>query len=418
MVGGDLDPVLRAELPASVHAALGGDPAELLRLSLIAEGLVPDSVDGSALAREARFAAREHAARLPGGARALAASSSQDANGGAFDNALYLDTSCEEEPFPWTPRQASPVKRELQAVSAADALSTLELYPFDRQTALTGENIPTCLEWPVRSPAPPAPGPLPDVPTLIVSGAADLRTPTADAEKVAALIPDAQVLVVPNTGHSTIASDPTHCTRDALRAFFANRAVTPCSASRNPYPPTPVAPTRLSLVTAAPGVPGVTGQTLTAVQATLIDLRLELIGAVLNAEAELPPGSRFGGLRGGSAVLTENKSVKLRALSYVPGVTLTGTVPEPLLNHHVGRLGHDRGRRQDGRARNGAPGGGQPADRRPWRPPLQDPPRQRGERGVRGGAGELYPGTLSPPEPGLAQRAYGDRAAARGAVRT
>ena len=219
MIGGDLDPVLRAELPASVHAALGGDAGPLLRLSLLAEGLLPDALDAPALVRAARTASAMHAARLPGGVAALAPTARQDGEE-AFDNALYLDTSCEEEPFPWQPRDAAPLQRLLQSTAAVDKLSNLDLYPFDRTTALTGENIPTCLDWPVASPTPPVPAPLPDVPTLIVSGARDLRTPTADAQQVASKIPDAQLLIVPNTGHSTIASDPTDCTARALRAFF------------------------------------------------------------------------------------------------------------------------------------------------------------------------------------------------------
>ncbi|HEY5261431.1 MAG TPA: alpha/beta fold hydrolase, partial [Solirubrobacteraceae bacterium] len=39
---GDLNPTLRALLPASVQSALHGDPAPLLRLNLLSEGLVPN----------------------------------------------------------------------------------------------------------------------------------------------------------------------------------------------------------------------------------------------------------------------------------------------------------------------------------------------------------------------------------------
>jgi hypothetical protein len=92
----------------------------------------------------------------------------------------------------------------------------------------------------------------------------------------------------------------------------------------------------LSRVQPIGGVAGKPGRTLAAVQDTLVDLRLELIGAVLNSEAVLPPGSRFGGLRGGSAVITEHKRVMLRAISYVPGVTLSGLVPGKLLARHIG----------------------------------------------------------------------------------
>jgi pimeloyl-ACP methyl ester carboxylesterase len=66
--------------------------------------------------------------------------------------------------------------------------------------------------------------PFPSVPTLILSGADDLRTPTANAREVAAQIPDSQLLVVPNTGHSVLGSDQTHCASDALQALFADPA--------------------------------------------------------------------------------------------------------------------------------------------------------------------------------------------------
>src|ERR1700691_1411191 len=39
---GDLNPALRALLPASVQSALHGDPAPLLRLNLLSEGLIPN----------------------------------------------------------------------------------------------------------------------------------------------------------------------------------------------------------------------------------------------------------------------------------------------------------------------------------------------------------------------------------------
>src|ERR1700739_573329 len=41
LVAGDLNPALRAMTPAAVRSALAGDPAPLLRLDLLSEGLVP-----------------------------------------------------------------------------------------------------------------------------------------------------------------------------------------------------------------------------------------------------------------------------------------------------------------------------------------------------------------------------------------
>ena len=50
------------------------------------------------------------------------------------------------------------------------------------------QTIPLCLSWPDAAPAPPPEAALPNVPTLIFSGADDLRTPTSGARAVAAQI--------------------------------------------------------------------------------------------------------------------------------------------------------------------------------------------------------------------------------------
>ena len=59
-----------------------------------------------------------------------------------------------------------------------------------------------CVAWPVASPEPADPGPLPDVPVLVIEGSGDLRTPLEDGRAVAAAFPRGQVLEVPFTGHS------------------------------------------------------------------------------------------------------------------------------------------------------------------------------------------------------------------------
>ncbi len=122
-----------------------------------------------------------------------------------------------------------------------------------------------CAFWPFTTPAPAAEdAPFPHVPTLILSGADDLRTPTANAREVAAQIPGSQLLVVPNTGHSVLSSDPTRCASDALQALFAGKPIKPCVATP-PSPilnPTPLAPARLADVAPAKGNRGLPGRTL------------------------------------------------------------------------------------------------------------------------------------------------------------
>ncbi|MDQ6811044.1 MAG: hypothetical protein M3Z95_03980, partial [Actinomycetota bacterium] len=65
---------------------------------------------------------------------------------------------------------------------------------------------------------------------------------------------------------------------------------------------------------------------LTAVLDAIVDLNRQVIGATLQAEAELPSGSSFGGLRGGYAKLTSSAAV-LNGFSFVPGVKLSGSFP-------------------------------------------------------------------------------------------
>jgi hypothetical protein len=160
------------------------------------------------------------------------------------------------------------------------------------------------------------------VPTLILSGAQDLRTPTSGALKVAARIPGASVEVVPFTGHSVIGSDLTGCAAKALASFFAGTAVEPCTGAKDVLAPTPVTPRRLSSIHAPSGLPGRAGRTLVAVLDTLVDLNQQVIAATLQADQALPSGASFGGLHGGYARLSRAAAV-LHDLSFVAGVRLS-----------------------------------------------------------------------------------------------
>jgi len=92
------------------------------------------------------------------------------------------------------------------------------------------------------------------------------------------------------------------------------------------FAPTPITPTRLAYIHPPSVLGGRPGQTLTAVLDTILDLNRQVIGATLQANAQLPIGSSFGGLRGGYARL-DTSAVVLHALSFVPGVDLSGTFP-------------------------------------------------------------------------------------------
>jgi hypothetical protein len=164
------------------------------------------------------------------------------------------------------------------------------------------------------------------VPTLILSGAQDLRTPTSNARQVAALIPDAQVEVVPFTGHSVLGSDFSGCAARAVATFFSGAPVQPCTSGSDLFAPTPLAPTKLTDVHAPAGLAGKPGRTLTAALDAIVDLNRMVATATLQAAQALPGGSRFGGLRGGYAELTSS-AITLKDFSFVPGVQLTGSFP-------------------------------------------------------------------------------------------
>ena len=293
---GDLNPSLRALLPAAVISALRHDPDPLLRLELLSEGLIPN---------------------VPG-KRPVESSES-------IDETLFVDTSCEELPFPWQRATAAPT-RMTEALTSLRGMPSRTFYPFDTSTALSASLVSVCASWPDASPPPPAQAPLPSVPTLILSGAQDLRTPTSGARSVAALIHGAQLLVVPFTGHSVLGSDFSGCAEQAVGAFFAGTPVQPCGSTPNIFSPTPVTPTKLAYIHPPSVLPGKAGQTLTAVLDTILDLNRQVIGATLQANAELPIGSSFGGLHGGYARLEPSKVV-LHDLSFVSGVRLSGVFP-------------------------------------------------------------------------------------------
>jgi pimeloyl-ACP methyl ester carboxylesterase len=283
LISGDLDPLLRANLPAALHAAVHHDYALLATLDVVA-----------------------------------------NAPEGGVDNELYLATTCEELPFPWN-RADPTAMRASEALSAFNALPAATFAPFTAQTSYDESDAPYCAGWPFATAAPEADaGPLPNVPTLIISGTEDMRTPTADAEKVAQQIPDATLLVVPNTGHSVLGTEPTNCAQNALNAFFKGTPIAQCTNAAIPssLEPTPVPPRSVAKLKAAPGTSGLPGRTVRAVLDTLAQ-SLEIgVDDFLNGSS-ITASVRYGGLRAGWGSFSI-RGLKLHGYSYIPGVTVTG----------------------------------------------------------------------------------------------
>jgi pimeloyl-ACP methyl ester carboxylesterase len=300
LIAGDLEPTLRSEVPAAIRAGADGDIALLARLQ----------------------------ARTESGEASEAESPSE-----SFDNPLYFATSCEDEQFPWS-RSADPKERlaQAKAKAAIAALRASPFTPFTPANVLDLSDMPACAFWPFTTPAPVVDdAPFPAVPTLILSGADDLRTPTTNAREVAAQIPGSHLLVVPNTGHSVLGSDPTHCASDALQALFAGKPIKPCAATPPPaiLRPTPLAPASLTDVVPAKGSSGLAGRTLEAVVLTLADferqLALRLVKQLSAVSLGGLTGLRTGGLRAGWAGLV-NEAVSFDRYSYVPGVSVSGKI--------------------------------------------------------------------------------------------
>ncbi|MDX6671409.1 MAG: hypothetical protein QOI91_1772 [Solirubrobacteraceae bacterium] len=282
---------LRIAYPAAVRSAVEGDPAPLLRL-------------------EHRF--DESGARGP------------EIEPRPQDLSVTLSTAtlCEETPLPWE-RTTPFAQRPAAARAAAAAVPDARFEPFDRATTLAsrGDTLTSCMRW-LAAPEAPAlgPGPLPDVPVLVLEGAEDLRTPLEVGARVAARFARSEVVAVPKTAHAVLGRAG-GCAELAVRRFFAGQAVgNPCAARRRGARVLPKLPARLSDVPAAPGVPGQVGRTLAAVGLTLRDLYSEY--DQLNSIGEQPAG---GGLRGGR-FRVRGGALVAEGFTLVPGVRVGARV--------------------------------------------------------------------------------------------
>lgn len=289
LLAGDLDPILRATTPAAVRAALRDDAAPLARLH----------------------------------ARAAGRSSLGYQSEESFNVARFVTTVCEETAFPWD-RAAGPDARAQQAAARIRLLRPGQFAPFDRATVAGSGPLPLCVRWPVASAAP---GPVtlpPGVPALLLVGEQDLRTPLEDARAVAGRLgPSAQVIAVGHVGHSVLGADVSGCARAAFAAFLAGGPAAGCEATRALLDPTAVPPRSLAAVPAYRGVPGRAGRTLTAASRTVTDAVRAQLSSALGGRGT----SGVGGLRAGHLTV-EADGLHLHGYSYVPGVAISGVVPD------------------------------------------------------------------------------------------
>jgi pimeloyl-ACP methyl ester carboxylesterase len=272
----DLNPGLTAELPAVVHAARIGNTQPLLRLARIHDG--------------------------------TSASPAVELSTG-----LYAATSCSDGPFPWQP-DTPPTERQALFDAAVAALPAGSLGPFGSWAARFG-NADFCLGWPAPAGgAPLGAGPLPNVPVLAISGAFDMRTPTASAVSVLSRFPQGQLLVVPGVGHSVTTADPSACAARAVRTWITGGAIpSQCPRSQPLLKPIPALPAPGSATPKRPSGPLVT---YTIASKTLLEAEAMWLTA-----APATVAGPFGG-----KLVANARGFTLSRYSDARGVTLTGKI--------------------------------------------------------------------------------------------
>ncbi|HEV2787545.1 MAG TPA: alpha/beta fold hydrolase, partial [Solirubrobacteraceae bacterium] len=119
LIAGDVNPTLRAELPAAVTSARRGDSAPLVRLAGRSRGII----DRGALHRDAVQ---------------------------MFSETVFAATLCEEGVFPWN-RAASRPTRAQQARALVHGVGDAPFFPFDGPSALATDIIKLCIGWPAMS---------------------------------------------------------------------------------------------------------------------------------------------------------------------------------------------------------------------------------------------------------------------------
>ncbi len=276
----DTDPLVRAQLPSAVSSGRRGDGAPLARLLLRAVG---------------------------------GATSAQTEEGGVSD-VVFAATSCAEAPLPWNAASPPDSGRERAVDARVRRLGPRAFRPFGSNVTVSNSPLlAQCLRWPSVAEPARAPSLGPAVPTLVVSGKEDLRTPPASSRRVAATYPGGRLLAVPDTGHSSVTTDPTLCAARAAFGFLGGApAPASCPRRAREFRVATRAPLRIGAV----GGKTSRARTVRAVKLTLRDLVVSINSSTTG---------RFGGLRGGSATLALHPDrARLRGYQYIPGVRVTG----------------------------------------------------------------------------------------------
>src|SRR6478735_708320 len=279
----DLNPLLRAGLPAAIASLAAGDAAPLIHLVEVTL-------------------------------------SDPDAGSGRSAISRRLGTSCIEARLPWTPD--SPIASRADALKAFIAARTEAFAPFDPEVVVGNSLAELCAQWPPTPKPEGVPYAGPDVPVLILAGRQDLRTPLESARRTQAQYPNAKLVAVRSAGHSVTSTDFTGCAARNVVSFLRAGTVQNCSAistrDRAALPAGPFIPASLSDLRPT-GTTGKAGQTFSAVRVTLTGIAFDTAGTSTTRSFRLP-GLRRGYVTGKGSTLT------LHRVEWVRGVRVSGTL--------------------------------------------------------------------------------------------
>lgn len=298
---GDFDPLLRASLPSVFRRAAEGDAEPLARL-----------------ARETGLIARPDDDADP---------SVFSGSAGGLSLGVYIATTCRDVGYPWTDATPLGPARLDAARAALAAVSPAERGGFGVAAIADDWPVAMCAWWPT-APERAAVPPLPDVPTLILSGREDARTPTEVARTIAERAPTSTLAVVPGQGHSVI-TDGRRCVKRVLRAYAAGRSVPSCPPSPKPPTAAPLPPATATELGRTPRERAQRVAELSVEDAlrTLV-LRLTQSFSLESLFDDAPqPTVRVAGLRRGSAALG-TLGVRLTGYGYVPGTSATALLQD------------------------------------------------------------------------------------------
>jgi len=277
----DLNPLLRAGLPAAIASLAAGDAAPLIHLVRVTAG------DGG--------------------------------SGGGSAISRLLATTCIEARLPWAPDSA--VASRSDALKAFIAARSEAFAPFSPEVVLGTSIAELCAAWPPTPKPEGVPYAGPNVPVLVISGRQDLRTPLESARRTLAQYPNAKLLAVRSAGHSVLSTDFTGCARAGTIAFLRGQEVELCSQrgpDRAALPAGPYIPASISGLRPT-GTTGLAGRTFSAVRVTLTGVGFDTTGIDPKRSFRLP------GLRAGY-VTGRGSRLVLHGVEWVRGVKVSGTL--------------------------------------------------------------------------------------------